>query len=96
MNLLMNVQRTGSGPRHRGDPPDDITDLDGEWHVGRYWPGMFPYIEATCDCPKARCGLVIPTSDVQCHEHHGAQMLRQAHRAEDCGRRQRGGWSVRR
>lgn len=72
--------------RHAAHPPaDTVEDLDGEWHIGRSYPGMFPHHEAQCDCPKAPCGLVIPHPD--CEDHNGSRTIRQAHRATDCQRR---------
>ena len=69
---------------------DGASDADGvitfadTWHVGRSFPGAFPWIEANCPCPKAPCGLVNPTPDVECSEHHGIKTIRQAHPASAC------------
>ncbi len=70
--------------RYRGADPDDVVDLKGEWHVGRHFIGMFPAIELTCPCPKARCGLAVPVADIYCEQHHGTQTLRQIHHVDDC------------
>lgn len=75
------------GHHANGASTDTVADLDGEWHIGRTWPGMFPAHEASCACPKAACGLVIPT--VSCPEHNGEKTIRQAHRASECTRKRR-------
>ncbi len=64
----------------------------GQWHVGRSWPGMFPFIELGCPCPKAPCGLAAPVAERECPEHFGAQTLRQAHPAGDCTQHRHKGW----
>lgn len=71
--------------KHRPGDPDPLTQLDGQWHVGRYLPGMFPMIELTCQCPKASCGLVAPVDAIACPEHLGSRTMRQIHSADDCG-----------
>ena len=56
------------------------------WHIGRAWVGHA--IEDVCPCPKAPCGLAIP-SEVICEDHHPAdwrndKTIRQAHEAHNC------------
>ncbi len=75
--------------RHAGEPASDLNSLGGEWHIGCYWPGMFPHIEQTCPCPKSPCGLVIPDPLIDCADHHGSRPIRQAHHVSDCGKNKR-------
>lgn len=69
---------------HRAGDPDDVENLNGAWHIGRSYPGAFPWIEQQCECPKAPCGLVIPDAASYCHEHAGSQPIRQAHTHDEC------------
>ncbi len=80
------TQRLG---RHTDTPANDVAALAGEWHIGRYWPGMFPFLELGCPCPKTPCGLVAPVDDITCAEHHGRETIRQAHPADTCGTHKR-------
>ncbi len=73
-----------TSPAHRGDEPNDRETLTGQWHIGRFFVGMFPSHELSCPCPKARCGLAAPTHDVPCEEHLGNQTIRQMHSHDDC------------
>jgi hypothetical protein len=67
-----------------GSSEAQILQWDGQWHVGRSWPGMFPDIEQRCPCPKARCGLAAPVAEIICPEHSGDGTLRQYHHVDDC------------
>lgn len=69
---------------HRAGDPNDLDLLVGQWHVGRDFPGLFPMIEASCACPKARCGLAAPISQIDCVEHLGTRTMRQIHDAGNC------------
>jgi hypothetical protein len=75
---------TGEGGQHRAGDPDDRRTLNGQWHVGRSFIGMFPTHEAKCPCPKARCGLAAPQHDISCEQHMGIFIIRQSHHAKDC------------
>ncbi len=67
--------------------PPSVADLmTGIWHVGTGFPGHFPYLEQSCSCEKAPCGLVRPMPDVVCETHFGSRTIRQAHRHTDCSR----------
>lgn len=70
--------------QHRAGDPDDHDTLIGQWHVGRSFLGMFPMIEASCPCPKARCGLAAPVHDIACEQHKGEHVIRQSHNEKDC------------
>lgn len=80
------------GTHAAGTPTDSVADLLGEWHIGTGWPGMFPQAEASCGCPKAPCGLVIPDPDLVCEYHHGDKTIRQAHEKSHCPNRRRWKW----
>jgi hypothetical protein len=57
--------------------------VSGVWHYGRSFPPNH-FIEDNCPCPKAPCGLVIPSES--CPEHAVAAMktIRQAHAESSC------------
>lgn len=63
-----------AGPR----PTDQI------WHVGLSRPGMFPFREASCPCPKAACGLVVPDPSIPCDLHTEQAHYLQVHAADEC------------
>lgn len=54
-------------------------------HIGRSWSGTF--LEDTCPCPKAPCGLVdMDRTDPACPEHPAERVksIRQSHPASAC------------
>lgn len=55
------------------------------FHIGRSWSGHF--LEDTCPCPKAPCGLVnVDQADPACPEHPAerSKSIRQSHPASEC------------
>jgi hypothetical protein len=80
--------------KHRGDDPNDVAALNGKWHVGRYWPDMFPALENQCPCPKAPCGLAVPVVEIPCMQHHGQEPLRQVHHVDQCRKKKPRIWSI--
>jgi hypothetical protein len=73
--------------RRRSAPPPagPVPAPPQEWHVGLSRKGMFPHDEASCPCPKAACGLVIPQPEVFCPVHQGPRPYQQLHPASECG-----------
>jgi len=78
---------TGHGPGGSAGP----APTEQIWHVGLSRPGMFPFREASCPCPKAACGLVVPDPGVPCELHTEQARFLQVHAADDCGF-PRSGW----
>ncbi|GAB6898126.1 hypothetical protein [Kineosporia succinea] len=84
--------------RQDAAPPGEVplTDRTEQvWHVGLSLPGMFPFREASCPCPKTACGLVVPDPEVECRLHTDGARFLQVHSAADCDF-PRTGWRRRR